>query len=255
MPDAVLPLAQAQSAADRQSILPITVRKLSFAVGDTTIIKDLDLVVRSSGCTVIMGYNGAGKSVLLRLLNGLIEPTCGEIKWARNLTSTDLRRRQAMVFQHPVLLRRSVADNIRYAMKVHGIAHAEREDRLHRSLTAGDLAHLAERHASVLSGGERQRLAVVRAMSTDPELLFLDEPTASLDPASARAIEDLIATSHVRGTKIVLVTQSAAQAERLAEDVVFIHDGRVTEHLPAAEFFAGPNSAPARAFIEGRLDP
>ena len=255
MPDATLPLHRLNATDEVQSMLPVTVRKLSFVVGSTTIIDALDLVVRSGGCTVVMGYNGAGKSVLLRLLNGLIKPSSGEIVWAQKLTPPEIRRRQAMVFQHPILLRRSVADNIRYAMKIHAIPDGEREDRLSNLLTAGDLTHLAERHASVLSGGERQRLAVVRAMSTDPEILFLDEPTSSLDPSSARAIETLITASCKQGTKVVLVTQSAAQAERLAEDVVFIHDGQVTEHSLAAMFFTRPESKPARAFIEGRLDP
>jgi tungstate transport system ATP-binding protein len=255
MRDTTLPLPQLMSMGARQSILPVTVRNLSFAVGNTTIINELDLVVRHDGCTVVMGYNGAGKSVLLRLLNGLIKPSGGEIAWARDLKGNDLRKRQAMVFQHPIMLRRSVAENIRYAMKIQGIPNAERERRLQRLLAVGDLTGLAERHASVLSGGERQRLAVIRAMSTDPEILFLDEPTASLDPSSARAIEALIAASHGQGIKIVLVTQSVAQGERLADDVVFIHEGRVTEHSQAAEFFACPKSAPARAFIEGRLDP
>ena len=255
MPSTSLPLHTADVSRDQGSILPVIVRKLSFIVGGTTIIDELDLVLRSGGCTVVMGYNGAGKSVLLRLLNGLIKPSSGEIAWSQAPSASDLRRRQAMVFQHPMLLSRSVADNIRYAMKIRGIPSSAREDRLSQLLADGGLTHLADRHAHVLSGGERQRLAVVRATSTDPELLFLDEPTASLDPSSARAIEDLIATHRQQGTKIVLVTQSAAQAERLADDVVFMHNGRVTEHSAAAAFFARPESVPARAFIEGRLDP
>ena len=255
MPDATRSLPQSHASDEVQSMLPVTVRKLSFVVGNTTIIDELDLVVRSAGCTVVMGYNGAGKSVLLRLLNGLIKPSGGEIVWAKELSAPEFRRRQAMVLQHPILLRRSVADNIRYAMKVHGLPHSEREHRLSRLLAAGDLTGLAERHASVLSGGERQRLVVVRAMSTEPEILLLDEPTSSLDPSSARAIEELITASCKQGTKVILVTQSAAQAERLAEDIVFIHDGQVTEHSPAAMFFTRPASEPARAFIEGRLDP
>ena len=243
--------------ADRveKPILPIEVRGLRFESRGVSIINDLDVTIEAGGSTVIMGYNGAGKSVLLRLLHGLLKPTGGRLSWAHELGDKELRRRQAMVFQHPVLLRRSVADNIRYAMKLAGLSHEARESRLQALLTESDLLRVAKRASRVLSGGERQRVAIVRALSVDPEILFLDEPTASLDPASTQTIEKLILQARGRGTKIVMVTQSIGQAKRFAQDVVFIHHGRVTEHTPADQFFDSPASAAARAFTEGRLEP
>jgi tungstate transport system ATP-binding protein len=105
----------------------------------------------------------------------------------------------------------------------------------------------------MLSGGEQQRLALVRALAVEPEILFLDEPSASLDPTSTLAVEELIEGAHARGTAIVLVTHDLGQARRLADEVVFLHRGRLLEHTPAARFFAGPASAPARAYLAGQI--
>ncbi len=247
-PTLALPFERSGSG---RSILPVEVCGLSYSAGDTHILRDIDLVIDQGGCTVIMGYNGAGKTVLLRLLHGLIKPTTGSINWALDLPRPAMARRRAMVLQHPVMLRRSAAENVRYAMKVHGTSTRVREERLTRLLAAAGLTLLADRPAAVLSGGERQRLAVIRALSVEPEILFLDEPTASLDPASARAIEDLITNARDRGTKIILVTQSVPQAQRLGADVIFIHDSQVAEHVSATKFFERPASENARAFIKG----
>lgn len=235
------------------SILPAALRGIRFSVGDTEILKGIDLTLDPGGCIALIGYNGAGKSVLLRVLHGLLAPTEGEISWAGTLASKAVRQRQAMVFQHPVLLRRSVADNIRYALSRRGLSRAEQAARLEELLLLGELVHLADRPARALSGGERQRVAMVRALGTRPELLLLDEPTASLDPGSTGAIEQLIRKATELGTTAVLVTHNRGQAKRLARRVVFLHQGRVVEDLPTREFFEGPYSAPARAFTEGRL--
>ena len=158
-----------------------------------------------------------------------------------------------MVFQKPVLLRRSVAANIDYALRVHGLPDAERAARLARALRLARLDELAARPARVLSGGEQQRLALARALAVEPEILFLDEPTASLDPASTLAVEELIAQAHAQGTKIVLVTHDLGQVRRLADEVVFLHHGRVAEQTPADWFLARPRSAPARAYLAGQI--
>ncbi len=161
-----------------------------------------------------------------------------------------LRRRQALVFQRPVLLRRSAAANLAYALKAQGFAGAEKARRLALGLERAGLAALAGRPARLLSGGEQQRLAVARALAHDPEVLLLDEPTASLDPASALAIEGLILAAREAGTKVILVTHDLAQARRLAEEVVFLYRGRVEARAPAADFFATPPSEAARAFVQ-----
>lgn len=234
-------------------LLPAELRNIRFSVGQTEILKGIDLKLDAGGCIALIGYNGAGKSVLLRVLHGLLAPTSGEIRWATPLTARSVRARQAMVFQHPVLLRRSVADNIRYALAHRGLTRAEQQIRLTELLELGDLLHLADRPARALSGGERQRVAMVRALGTRPELLLLDEPTASLDPGSTGAIEHLIRKATALGTTAVLVTHNRGQAKRLARRVVFLHQGQVTEDSPVHEFFDRPHSQPARAFTDGRL--
>ena len=236
-----------------EAILPVRAEGLVFEAGGKRLVDGIDLTLTPGTRTVVMGPNGAGKSLLLRLLHGLIEPTAGTVRWAGALTPGRLRRRQAMVFQHPVVLRRSVAANVRYALAVHGVPRAERLSRLHAALEAAHLTHLAARPARVLSGGEQQRLALARALSIRPDVLFLDEPTAALDPASTQAIEQLIQAAHAAGTKIVVITHDLGQARRLADEVIFMHAGRIEEHTPAAQFFASPRSSAAQAYLAGQL--
>ena len=197
--------------------------------------------------------NGAGKSVLLRLMHGLIPPTRGEILWAGRRMDREIALRQAMVFQKPVLLRRSAAANIRHALGVRGIDKGERAIRVDGALKLAGLEGRAAIPARVLSGGEQQRLCLARALSLEPEVLFLDEPTASVDPASTLEIERLLIEAQHRGIKIIVVTHDVGQARRLAQDVVFLHHGRVVENGLAKRFFTQPRSEAARCFLAGGL--
>jgi len=244
-----------QSREVKAGLLPLAVEGLVFEAGGRRLIDGLDLSLTAGPLTVVLGPNGAGKSLLLRLLHGLIAPAAGRISWAGRAPDRALRLRQALVFQRPVLLRRSVAANLRYALAAHGIRGRERQARAEAWLARAGLAELARRPARLLSGGEQQRLALARALACDPEVLLLDEPTASLDPASALAIETLIRAARDAGTKVVLVTHDLAQARRLAEEVVFLDRGRVEEVAPADAFFERPASERARAFVAGRLVP
>ncbi len=241
--------------SDHDRILPLEVRGLGLAFGARTALEDVTFALGTEGLTVVLGANGAGKSVLLRVLHGLLPAARGEILWNGRLPGPPVWRRQAMVFQKPVLLRRSVAANIAYALAARGLPRAERRRRLAAVLESCALEHLAGRPARRLSGGEQQRVALARALALEPDILFLDEPTASLDPASTRTIEQLLLRSRAAGTRLVLVTHDVAQARRLAEDVVFLHGGRVLEHAPAEAFFTRPRSEAARAHVEGRLLP
>jgi tungstate transport system ATP-binding protein len=231
------------------SILPLVLEHVRFTAGGNDIITDVSLELRAQSCTVILGPNGAGKSVLLRLCHGLLRPTGGEIRWS----GPQPRTRQAMVFQRPVMLRRSTHANIVYALKRAGVPRGERHRRADDALRTVRLAGLAERSARVLSGGEQQRVALARAWALRPEVLFLDEPTASLDPAATRAIEDTIATIRAAGTKVIMTTHDLGQARRLADEVIFIHHGRVLEHTPADAFFSAPTTAKAAAYLKGEL--
>ncbi len=260
MPDGApcRPEAVETNSPKGQPLLPLAVEGLVFEAGGQRLIDGLDLGLEAGPLTVILGPNGAGKSLLLRLLHGLLVPAAGRISWGGQgwqggAADRALRRRQALVFQRPVLLRRSAAANLAYALKAQGFAGAEKTRRLALGLERAGLTALAGRPARLLSGGEQQRLAVARALAHDPEVLLLDEPTVSLDPASALAIEGLIGAARAAGTKVILVTHDLAQARRLAEEVVFVYRGRVEARAPAAEFFAAPPSEAARAFVQEGL--
>jgi tungstate transport system ATP-binding protein len=201
---------------------------------------------------MVLGPNGAGKSLLLRLCHGLISPSSGWILW-NGLDVGVVRQYQAMVFQRPVLLRRTVAANIRYALSVRGVPRRQRRALVSEALEQAGLLELAARPARVLSGGEQQRLALARAWALKPQVLLLDEPTASLDPAATQAVEALLGRIHQTGTSIIMTTHDLGQARRLADEVLFLHRGGLLEHGPAAEFFNKPQSQEAAAFLEGRL--
>lgn len=236
--------------ARRSDLLPAEARGLVFEAGGKRLIDDLDLTLCADALTVVMGPNGAGKSLLLRLLHGMIAPGGGEVLWGGRPLDEEVRKRQAMVFQHPVLLRRSVAANIDFVLKLRGGAGKERREAY---LKLAGLQDQADQAARLLSGGERQRLAMARALAIEPDVLFMDEATASLDPASVAAIETLVRKAHDAGTKIVFVTHDLGQARRLADDVVFIHRGKVVEHSPARRFFERPDSSQARDYLAGRI--
>ena len=214
-------------------------------------IDHLSLILDGRGITAIMGPNGAGKSLLLRLLHGLLKPNSGTILWGRQPRESEVRARQAMVFQRPTMLRRSAADNLRFVLG--HLPRADRDARVEDLITEAKLTHAAATPARLLSGGEQQRLAIARARATEPEVLFLDEPTASLDPASVHAIEEVIHAIHDDGIKVIIVTHDIGQAKRLADDIVFIDRGRVAEQAAADTFFRQPATKAAQAYLEGRL--
>ncbi|MEO5763927.1 MAG: ATP-binding cassette domain-containing protein [Casimicrobiaceae bacterium] len=228
--------------------LPIVLRSVGYASRGTQILAGIDLAVTRGQRLFVIGPNGSGKSTLLRLLHGLLAPTEGIVTWGG---SAQRPPRQAMVFQRPVLLRRSASANIGYALGLAGIGGVAADRRIVAALTEVDLLPVAARPARVLSGGEQQRLALARAWALEPEVLLLDEPTASLDPAATRAVERIVRDIHAQGTTIVMSTHNLAQAKRLADDVIFLNGGRIAERAPAAEFFRMPASPEAREFIEG----
>lgn len=221
----------------------IRIENLELEVHGQRLIDIPSLALANTGITVVMGPNGAGKSLLLRLLHGLEEPTSGQI------TCQTPRQSQALVFQTPVLLRRSTEANLRFVRKARRLP----TDAIPGLLDQVRLADKSKTPARRLSGGERQRLAIAQALATEPDVLLLDEPTASLDPSATSLIEDILLTTAARGVRVVLVTHDAMQARRLAEDVVFLSQGRVIEHTPSSTFFDIPKTHQARAYLDGRL--
>lgn len=239
-------------AGNAPCILPLTVSELGFEAGGRCLLEDISFALEARSLTVVLGPNGAGKSLLLRLCHGLVPPTSGIIGWADHAPH-EARPWLGMVFQRPVLLRRSAAANIAYGLSIQGVNRRERRERVAAALASTALSHIADQPARVLSGGEQQRLAIARAWALKPQALFLDEPTSNLDPTATRAVEDLIRAIHAAGTTIIMTTHDLGQARRLAEDVLFLHRGRLLEHSSADEFFLTPKSVAASDFIAGRL--
>ena len=233
------------------TILPLEANGLTYEAGRKRLIDRVSFTLKSGTRTVILGPNGAGKSLLLRLCHGLLRPTGGALGWRGG--APDPRARQAMVFQQPVMLRRTAAANLAYVLASRGVSRRDRTTRLVDGLARTGLSHHARTPARVLSAGEQQRLALARAWITDPEVIFLDEPTANLDPAATRAVEEIVLAIHQTGTTVVLTTHDLGQARRLAEDVMFLYRGKILEHGSAEAFFDRPATPEARAFIAGEL--
>jgi tungstate transport system ATP-binding protein len=233
------------------SNLPIVFENAAVHVGAVTILDEISLRIAPGAPTVLIGPNGSGKTTLIRLGMGLLTPTSGQVTWSGRIEASSERR--AMVFQRPVMLRRRVSGNIAYALAAAGIERRERSERVTDLLRRVGLENLTDRPARRLSGGEQQRLALARALARDPEILFLDEPTASLDPASTKAVEDIVRLVAASGVKIVMATHDLGQARRLAGDVVFLVRGRVVEYAPTARFFTSPATPEAATFVRGDL--
>lgn len=248
----VVDFKRPQGSAVRDLILPLRLEGVGFQFNGTTLLEEIHLQLEAGSRTVVLGPNGAGKSLLLRICHGLLRPTRGQVSWCGEAPAS-ASRLQAFVFQRPVLLRRSALANVEYGLAVQGVRGAERRERAMAALQRTGLGEIAKRPARVLSGGEQQRLALARAWALEPRVLFLDEPTASLDPAAARTVEELVTAIHDGGTKVVMTTHDLGQARRLAGDVIFMHRGRLLEHAPARRFFHKPQSEAAEAFLAGEL--
>ena len=234
-------------SADSATILPLELRDVSLQVGHQRLIKDVSCTLEANNITIIIGPNGAGKSLLLRLCHGLLEPSAGAIDWSgaagRNPSSY-----QAMVFQ-----RRSVRANIEFALALRKVPRRRRRALVEEALGRAGLNRFAKTSARVLSSGEQQRLALARSWALRPQVLFLDEPTASIDPAATHVIEEVILAMKNEGTKIIMSTHDLGQARRLADEVMFLHRGRLMEKADAETFFAGPKNDLAQAFLRGEL--
>jgi tungstate transport system ATP-binding protein len=233
------------------SDLPIYFEQVEFRAGEVSILNITEFVISGGAPTVIVGPNGAGKTTLLRLAMGLIKPTRGLITFGGRENVPP--RRRALLFQRPVMLMRSAASNVDYALASIGVPRTKRAQQIAALLAHVGLSALADRPARRLSGGEQQRLALARALARDPEVLMLDEPTASLDPAAAKSVEDVLREAASRGIKIVMTTHDLGTARRLAGEVILLHRGEILEHSSAEQFFRKPTTEAARRFQAGDL--
>ncbi|TDE40049.1 ATP-binding cassette domain-containing protein [Antarcticimicrobium sediminis] len=225
--------------------------KVELRRGGRVIVGPISLGLRDAGVTMAMGPNGAGKTTLLRALHGLERVSSGQIRWAESAEA--LRARQAFVFQTPILMRRSVLDSIAYPLRLKGVSRGEARERAAACAETVGLRVRLKKDASTLSGGEKQKMALARALITEPALLFLDEPSANLDGRSTREIEEILTHIRAGGTRIVMSTHDIGQARRLADEVVFLHDGRLVEQASSAAFFDAPQSNQAYAYLQGDI--
>jgi tungstate transport system ATP-binding protein len=238
-------------SASLSTQVTLAFENVQLRAGAVNILNGVSLVISPGAPTVLIGPNGCGKTTLLRVAMGLVAPSAGSISWGNTGQAAPPRR--AIVLQRPVMLRRSVVGNLLFSLRAAGVPAHDRERRAGELLRLVGLERLSRRPARRLSGGEQQRLALSRALARDPAVLFLDEPTASLDPAATKVIEDIVRTLASGGIKIVMATHDLGEARRLAGQIVLMHRGSVVESGPADRFFAAPMSESGRRFIAGEL--
>jgi tungstate transport system ATP-binding protein len=223
----------------------VTLTRATVRYGAVTALHDLNFSVSAGERIALLGSNGSGKSSLLRALHGQLDAT--QLDPLTRHASAGLA--QAMVFQRPFMLHVSVWRNLMLPLSLAGVPRAQREQRAHEALERVGMSALASRAARSLSGGQQQRLALARAWMMRPELLFLDEPTASLDPAAKRHVEDLIMAFAADGLTMVVATHNLGQAKRLATRCVYMEAGQIICDEPTAHFFGGELPPQAAAFL------
>ena len=228
----------------------LTLQGADVRFGDLRALHGIALQVAPGERIAIVGANGSGKTTLLRLLNGLLAPSAGQ-RLAPAVAGRPLRA--AMLFQRPFLLHFSVRRNVQLALWLAGVPAAERAERTAVALARVGLQALAGRPGRALSGGQQQRLALARAWAQQPDVLFLDEPTASLDPSAKREVETLIEAFADAGTTLVMTSHNLGQVKRLASRVIYLEHGQLVADLPVHDFFNGPLPEAARLFVKGEL--
>lgn len=233
--------------------LPLTVSGLELRRQGRTILGPVDWTLDGEGITVMMGPNGSGKTSFLRAMHGLERINRGTVKWSGE--EAEARRAQAFVFQTPILMRRSIVDCIAYPLRLDGVPTRDARSEARKAAERVGLTGALERPSEVLSGGEKQKMALARALIRKPEVLFLDEPCANLDGASTRDIEEILRSARKAGTRIVMSTHDIGQARRLADEILFLHAGRLLDAASKETYFAGEISPEARAHLNGELIP
>lgn len=234
-----------------REMFPLVAKDALVRRNGRVLVGPIDLQLEGKGTTIVIGPNGAGKTTLLKMLHGIMRMNGGSLDWG--CAREEAQRRQAFVFQSPVMMRRSVVDNIAYPLQLAGTARKDARAQAADWAARISLGDALDRPATRLSGGERQKLALARALIRKPDVLFLDEPCASLDGRATREIEDILKQAAAEGTRLIMSTHNMGQAQRLADEVLFVLHGRIHEFSPAAAFFAGPQTSQAQAFLNGDI--
>lgn len=233
------------------SNLPLTLKDVTYHSGGKQLLK-CNVTISEGPNTMVLGPNGAGKSIFLRVCHGLLKPTEGQVEWAGKGHDAN-NPNQAMVFEKPIMLQRTAEANLAYGLKLRKAKNKVIKQRVSQILQRVGLTEAAKQLATSLSAGEQQRLALGRAWVLEPDILFLDEPTANLDPGSTAEVEVIIQEIRKTGTKIVMTTHDLGQARRLGGDIIFLYGGILKEHSPAEKFFDSPETTEARAFLNGEI--
>ena len=234
-------------------VRPITGRDIQIQRGNRTVLDVPNISVGRAACTALVGPNGAGKSLLIKTLSGLLTPDKGEIFWGAASPQESNRFRVGMLLQRPVLLQRSALSNVVYALRAAGVSRKEANLQARASLERAGLSELVDVSADHLSGGEQQRLALARALAVKPDMLFLDEATANVDPASTLAIERQLLTAIDAGLGVVFISHDMGQVNRLAQEVVLLHHGKVVEQCERTHFFEHTNNPVSRRWLTGEI--
>lgn len=227
-------------------------RDVSVRFGQVQALRQVSISVARGELVALVGPNGSGKTTLLRLLIGLL-PHQG-VRQLHPAGTNGRRPVTAMLFQRPFLLHLSVRYNLHLALWLAGVPAAERSERMTDALARVGLLDLVDRSARALSGGQQQRLALARAWAVRPDILFLDEPTASLDPGAKREVEALIEAFGRDGLTLVMSSHNLGQVKRLASRVVYLDAGRLLADRSVDDFFRHDRLPPEAAqFLKGEL--
>lgn len=244
---------QAASTVAAAGVSCIEGESLQIERGGRMLLDLQSIVLGQAACCAIVGPNGAGKSLLIRTLCGLMAPDAGQVLWAGSAPDAARRHRVGLLLQRPVLLRRSALQNVEFALRLTGLAARESKAQSICALQAAGLETVMHVPAQRLSGGEQQRVALARALALKPDMLFLDEATANVDPASTLVIEQQLSVAMKAGLRLVMVSHDVGQVKRLAQEVVLLHNGRVVEQSASNTFFNKTNNPVSRRWLAGEL--
>ncbi len=229
------------------SEIALSLSDVSFSHEKGKALNETTLDFRQGKTTVILGPNGAGKSILLKLCHGLITPTSG------NIIMHEGYSRSAMVFPKPIFLRRTVLQNMIYVLDTLDMDEPAKIAVAQQALKKFAMEKFADSPARLLSSGEKQRLSLIRALLLEPDILYLDEPTANLDPHATRLLENMVTEGHENKTTIIMATHDLMQAKRIAERIIYIENGSIMEISNTVDFFNNPKTIQAKNFVEGKL--
>ena len=232
--------------------LPLRLDKVNYSIDNKALIEDFSVEIQSPGISIILGHNGAGKSLLLKLLHGVLQPSSGSIHWQQQ-TPDSQQYWRTLVLQNPSFFDRSVRFHLEFVLSISQIEKTQQQERIEQALAVCGLSELQKRKVSSLSGGEIQRLSLARAWVLRPKVLLLDEPTVALDPPAAYQFETLVKQFRDSGSKIIMTTHDIPQAQRLADEVIFIYQGKLAEQADATSFFQAPASSIAQHYLSGQL--